>query len=583
MLELTFHSCQTCRDPEFPTRMSTKCALSLVLVFLVANSFGRLIFARQVTNSSSQAAVADSVSPPIVEALNLYQRGNFDAAADKYREILKTYPQNSDAYVGLTRTLLKQKKVDQARAIIDKATPIADSSKLRTAAGEVEFREGRISEAEREWVNVINSGHPDGRAFLGLARVSTALSLYRRAQTMLEKAHAADPDDADIRKAWMRTLKRSERIKYLEEYLSQSNADDAESRAHMQQYLEYLEARSLAPTPGCRLVGNISSAEAPLLNLLRDPTHLRGYGLEVNFGSRKTKLLLDTGAGGILINRRIAEKAGLKQISATTFAGLGDRGEARGYVALAPSIRVGGLEFQDCPVEVIDHRSVVDEDGLIGADVFEKFLVHLDFAHQKLRLSELPKRPGQHAQDLALTSDSDDQNSGEGGPSGTQDSDSRGAAKADDKGPFDHYIAPEMKNYSQLLRFGHMLLIPTWVNDEKLARFFLIDSGDFTTQLSLNAAKSITKVHNDSTMQVKGVSGAVNQVYVADEATLVFAHLRQPTQDVTVLDLKHLSDNVGTEVSGIIGFTTLRFLNMDIDYRDGLVFMEYQGPKWLVR
>jgi hypothetical protein len=31
-------------------------------------------------------------------------------------------------------------------------------------------------------------------------------------------------------------------------------------------------------------------------------------------------------------------------------------------------------------------------------------------------------------------------------------------------------------------------------------------------------------------------------------------------------------------VSGIIGFTTLRFLNIDIDYRDGLVFMQYQGP-----
>jgi tetratricopeptide (TPR) repeat protein len=563
--------------------MSTRRALLLVLLLLFAIGFGRLIFARPVSNSSSQAAGAGSVSPSVAEALTLYQRGNFDAAADMYREILKADPKNSDAYVGLTRTLLKQKKVDEARAIIDKAIPIADSSKLRIAAAEVDFREGQISEAEREWVNIINSGRPDGRAFLGLARVSAALSLYRRAQTMLERAHAADPDDADIRKAWMRTLKRSERIKYLEEYLSQGNADDAESRAHMQQYLEYLEARSLGPTPGCRLVGNVTSAEAPLLNLLSDPSHLRGYGLEVDFGNQKSKLLLDTGAGGILINRRIAEKAGLKQISATTLGGLGDHGEARGYVALAHSIRVGGLEFQDCPVEVIDRRSVVDEDGSIGADVFEKFLVHLDFAHQKLRLSELPKRPGQNAQDLALTSDSDDQNSGEGSQSGIQNSDSQGAAKPDDKGPFDHYIAPEMKNYSQVLRFGHMLLIPTWVNDEKLAKFFLIDSGDFTTQLSLNAAKSVTKVHNDSGMHVKGVSGEVNKVYVADEATLVFAHLRQPTRDAIVLDLKHLSDNVGTEVSGIIGFTTLRFLNVDIDYRDGLVFMQYQGPKSLVR
>jgi hypothetical protein len=53
-----------------------------------------------------------------------------------------------------------------------------------------------------------------------------------------------------------------------------------------------------------------------------------------------------------------------------------------------------------------------------------------------------------------------------------------------------------------------------------------------------------------------------------------------------VLNLKHLSDDMGFEVSGILGFTTLRFLNINninIDHRDGLVSMEYQGPDWLVR
>jgi len=519
---------------------------------------------------------ADQPPTTIAEARTLYEHGNFDAAADMYRGLLKIDSKNADAYAGLTRTLLKQKKVEEARLTADEALKTIDSPTLRTAAAEVHFREGSIGEAERKWVDVINSGHPEGRAFLGLARVSDAFSLYKRAQTMLEKAHAADPNDADIRKAWLGTLRRSERIKYLEAYLSQDNPDDAETHLHMQQYLEYLKARALGPASTCRLVSNVTSTEAPLVNLLRDPSHLRGYGLEVDFGDKKSKLLLDTGAGGILINRRIAEKAGLKQISATTMGGIGDKGEAQGYIALAPSIKVGGLEFHDCPVEVIDRRSVVDEDGLIGADVFEKFLVNLDFAHQKLRLSELPKRPGQNVQDLSLESDRDDQSNPQ--RSATNQDPTR-PAKTEDKGPFDHYIAPEMKDYSQVLRFGHMLLVPTWINDEKTAKFFLIDSGGFTTQLSLNAAKSVTKVHADSQMHVKGVSGEVNKVYVADKATLTFAHLRQPTEDVLVLDLKHLSDHVGTEVSGIIGFTTLRFLKIDIDCRDGLVFMQYQGPR----
>ena len=540
----------------------------------IARRFAILLFFSILTSHRTLTA-ADQPTATIAEAFTLYEHGNFDAAVDMYRAIVKLDAKNSDAYAGLTRTLLKQKKIEEARATIDQAMKIADSPQVRTAAGEVDFSEGSINEAEREWVDVINSGHPEGRAFLGLARVSDALSLYKRAQTMLEKAHAKDPNDADIRKAWMGALRRSERIKYLEEYLSQGNADDPEARLHMQQYLEYLKARALGPTSACRLVSNVTSTQAPLVNLLRDPSHLRGYGLQVDFGEANSKLLLDTGAGGILINRRIAEKAGMKQISATTMGGIGDKGEAQGYVALAPSIKVGGLEFHDCPVEVIDRRSVVEEDGLIGADVFEKFLVNLDFAHQKLRLSELPKRPGQNVQDLSLESARDDQSNPE--PSATNP-DPTHPAKTEDKGPFDHYIAPEMKNYSQVLRFGHMLLVPTWVNDEKIAKFFLLDSGDFTTEMSLNAAKSVAKVHADSQIHVKGVSGKVNEVYTADRATLTFAHLRQPTEDVLVLDLKHLSDNVGTEVSGIIGFTTLRFLNIDIDYRDGLVFMQYQGP-----
>ncbi len=214
--------------------------------------------------------------------------------------------------------------------------------------------------------------------------------------------------------------------------------------------------------------------------------------------------------------------------------------------------------------------------------------MELDFAHQKLRLSELPKRPEQSTQDLSLSSQEDEPNGGDHDPSATQEKpdSSSPAAKVADKGPFDRYVAPEMTNYSQVIRFGHMLLIPTWVNDDKTAKFFLIDSGAFTTALSLNAAKAATRVHDDPRLRVRGISGEAKKVYIADKATLRFARLLQPTQDVTALDLKHVSDNVGTEVSGMIGFTTLRFLDfldIKIDYRDGLILMEYQGPKWLVQ
>jgi hypothetical protein len=75
--------------------------------------------------------------------------------------------------------------------------------------------------------------------------------------------------------------------------------------------------------------------------------------------------------------------------------GIGDKGRKSAYIGTAKSISVGGLDFEDCTVEVLENRSVVGEEGLIGADVFEDFLVDIDFPHEKLRLSELPKR-GRH-------------------------------------------------------------------------------------------------------------------------------------------------------------------------------------------
>lgn len=46
----------------------------------------------------------------VANALMLYQQGKFDAAADEYRAVLSADPKNSDAYAGLTRTLLKNAK-----------------------------------------------------------------------------------------------------------------------------------------------------------------------------------------------------------------------------------------------------------------------------------------------------------------------------------------------------------------------------------------------------------------------------------------------------------------------------------------
>jgi predicted aspartyl protease len=138
----------------------------------------------------------------------------------------------------------------------------------------------------------------------------------------------------------------------------------------------------------------MTSTETHLERLLMDPTHLRGYGLTVNVNGHKTKLMLDTGASGILIDRGIAEKAGITRLKETRIGGIGDKGDKRGYVGLANSIKIGELEFQDCELRVLEKRSVAGEEGLIGADVFESFLVNIDFPKRKTAAQRATQTPG---------------------------------------------------------------------------------------------------------------------------------------------------------------------------------------------
>jgi predicted aspartyl protease len=57
------------------------------------------------------------------------------------------------------------------------------------------------------------------------------------------------------------------------------------------------------------------------------------YGLPVRInGGRPLKLIFDTGAGGILIHSKAAEKAGIERVASTKIKGIGDAGAQSGYM-----------------------------------------------------------------------------------------------------------------------------------------------------------------------------------------------------------------------------------------------------------
>lgn len=524
--------------------------------------------APSASSDSPSIQPANPPSDPLFEAKALTRKGDFDGAIKKYRQILQDNPKSSDAYAGMTRAYLKKGDVTEAYETVSKGLEVPDSWQVRVALGEVYFRQGKIHEAEQEWANVINSKHLAARAFLGLARVRWSIAMNKSAKTMIDKARDLDPSDEDIERAWVRTLPFSGQIKYYESYLAEAGTSDADTRNSVQSRLSYLKERAQKNDRRCRLVSKVKNTETPLVRLLLDAGHLRGYGLAVDLNGTRTNIMLDTGASGIVVKRHTAERAGIAKLTETKLWGVGDKGARDAYVGTANSIRVGELEFQDCPVEVIESRSVGGEDGLIGADVFEDFLVEIDFPNEKLKLSELPKRPGEIDRQIALKSGEDD--------SGDQDTSGKAEAAP---GPQDRYIAPEMHSFTHIFRFGSDLLVPTKVGDTPI-KLFLMDTGSLNNFISPEAAREITHLHGDSDITVTGVSGTVNKIYRADKAMLQFGNLRQENQDMTAFDMSRISENDGTEVSGFLGFALLRFLDIKIDYRDALVDFSYNPDRY---
>lgn len=544
------------------------------------------------SQDSSKPAVSE-IASPVASALDAdlavadksYRESRFGDAAKQYQAVLTQNASVIPAQAGLIRSTLRDQRLDEALAIglkLEAASPNAAS--VHAAVGEVRFRLAEMPEAEHEFRAAIALDPKEVRAYLGLGDLLDVFGMHRMAYDLLEKAHTIAPEDPRVMRLWLHTLPRKERISLLEKYLSSPEGEDPDQLRGLQHYLEYLKAIDGTAAHPCKLVRPVTSTETPMEMLLVDASHLKGWGLKVRLNDRTGKFLVDTGASGLLIGRGLAEKSGVVRISSNEVGGIGDRGTVSGYYGYVHLLQVGELEFHDCLVRVVESKNAVGEDGLIGADVFRSYLVSLNFRESKMKLEPLPKRPDEQA---AATASLDTQGNNE--PSAEKDkidnadpnlgkSAEKRSAPAVRALPKDRYIAPEMKTWTPVFRFGHELLVPTQVN-ETPRMLFLLDTGAFATTFSKRLAEHLGKLSRDDRMTVRGLNGSVNQVYRAENATLEFGGLRQKNQNTVTLDLSTISRHTGTEVSGILGFNMLNMLDLQIDYRDNLVNFNYDPTK----
>src|SRR5277367_2974348 len=129
------------------------------------------------TGAAAATSSAAAITPPsLADALHLYRTGKLDAAIEEFTG-LESGPDPGAAYAGLARAYLKKKDQANAYAAAAKAIDVAPHSPdAKVAQGEALFHQGKITDAEKIFVEVINSGADNARAFYGLARVSQTVT-----------------------------------------------------------------------------------------------------------------------------------------------------------------------------------------------------------------------------------------------------------------------------------------------------------------------------------------------------------------------------------------------------------------------
>ena len=287
------------------------------------------------------------------------------------------------------RSLLKADDVKAAEESSQKAlAAFPESAIIHAERGDVYYRRGFISQAEDEDRAAIKLDDQCARAWLGQGKVDAVYTRHGKANTSIARAHDLDPQDSDAFYEWAIRLPYPENVAALERHLAEFH-NDPEAERHEREYKEFLKA--LAGRKTWIPAREVERTEIKMEALTVGPRMvLRGYGVRARLNDRATvTLLVDTGSSGITITRKLAEKIGASKLSEQALEGVGKSGAAVGYKAWVDKVVIGDLEFHDCFVQATP-REIAEVDGIIGMDIFSKYLITLDMPARKLRLEPMP-------------------------------------------------------------------------------------------------------------------------------------------------------------------------------------------------
>ncbi len=445
-----------------------------------------------------------------------------------------------DLHVRKARSLLSSGLIRQAlaeAALAERAAP----GRVETTAllGEIAFRRADFEAAESHFNAAVAIDPACVQAHLGLGRLDLLHFRRRSALQRIVTAYSLNPNDPETVLAYSSVASDPQQeIILLERFLALGAGmprEQLESALGRLQFRRRLGSRKVA-----LLDGPYQTYRLPLTAWYPRADASNGLLLAVSInGSKPLRLVLDTGAEGIVISGRAAKKLGLEYLADAGLRGVGQSGvETR--KTLADSVRIGDLHLRNCVVDVASGAVAEQIDGAMGSDLFAQFIVRLD---ARAKVLELVPYPGEAPQDRSL--------------------DRLWAG-------YDRTVTAGMQNLTPVCQAGHLLLVNAKLPGAA-SGYLILDTGAAVSSLSRQMAVPSTEPPQ---FDVAGPGGGVVGGFRLGPVQLRIAGRNLTDPNVITLDFARLSNIHGIEISGLVGYPMLSRCALTLNYRDGLIGLD---------
>ena len=485
------------------------------------------------------------------------RRGDYPEAEKIFRELVNKDSRDSEARLGLSFALLKQRNLQGAYDNAARVLMIEPlSARAHALLGASILGAGEFRLSIEEFRTALSLDEKEALAIAGLAMVDFYENRLPSCLVGLRRAVSLDPDEPDyifnLGQAAARNERYREAADAYERFLIIAPKTDADRRDRIMgliQFLRYLgrQGALYVPTGAPRTSIPFDSLDnRPILNV------------RINGDKRPLRFVLDTGSGMSVVSDQTAKKLGLKPVARGGLArAVGGGGKFEIVYGYLDSIEIGDVRVENCPVYIRKFFDTnVPVDGYLGLSVVGKFLASIDYGNHRMSLlrqnqsdvieSWTQLRRGETVQSLFPIS------------------------------PNDSTIEVPLRTTSSGFLSGEVGLVGF---DKTLN--FIIDTAATITVVSekLSQEEQLLDLLQPSKMTVFGAAGVTQDVKLLQLPKLSLGLSTLEKINAAVLDLEPVNETAGFTQSGILGGNFLKNFHVYFDFARGSIRLIPLGQK----